>query len=146
MSISAVSSSSGVSQAFWQTSVNPQKQTFHQLSKALKSGDLAGAKEAFASLQQNAAGGQSSAVSITNDFASLQKDLDSGDLDGAKSAFSQLKTDLQSAARSTHSHYGVIKSHQHGSPPDGSSPAPQVNGTSTGTTDKDTGTTLNTYA
>jgi hypothetical protein len=102
-------SSASSSQAALQT--NPFRQRANDmqaLGKALESGDLDAAKEAFASLQANAPkgpppGGGSGDGKIKADFETLAKALADGDVDAAKTAFETLQKDLK-AARAAHGH------------------------------------------
>jgi DNA-binding FadR family transcriptional regulator len=124
MSISSISSNSGVSQTDWRSLMNQWRQDFKQLASALQSGDLAGAQKAYSALQQlqqsSQSGGQSSSQQqansgnnpIQNDFAALGKALSSGDLTGAQTAFSQLQSDLKAAFQSGAS--GGVQSAHHG--------------------------------
>jgi len=124
MSISSISSNSGVSQTDWRSLMNQWRQDFKQLASALQSGDLAGAQKAYSALQQlqqsSQSGGQSSSQQqansgnspIQNDFAALGKALSSGDLSGAQTAFSQLQTDMQAAFQNGAS--GGVQSAHHG--------------------------------
>ena len=102
MSIDAVTSS--LLSATSSTANNPQT-LFKQLSDSLSSGDLAGAKAAYQSLQQLAPQGQAQNSDPNSPFAALGKALQSGDLTGAQSAFSQ----LQAAHKGHHGHH-----HHHG--------------------------------
>ena len=139
MSISGVSNSS-TTQAAWQAMIQQQKQTFSQLSSALQNGDLAGAQQAFASLQNSSGQGQtsnanttsstnssnsSSGNAITNDFQALSTALQSGNIKDAQSAFAQLQTDMK-AKKGGHHH------HHHGGA--GSSNTSTAGATSTNTT------------
>lgn len=119
-------SQSGLSAAFKQ-----RKQDFSTLANALSSGDLQGAQQAFASLQQdmqaiqqargaqgagpdgnfngNAQNGQGGAQGAASqrqqDFSALASALSSGDLQGAQKAFATLQQDMQ-ALRQGHHHHG----------------------------------------
>jgi hypothetical protein len=124
MSVSSISSGSGVTQTDWLSVINQFKQDFKQLASALKNGDLAGAQTAFKALQQllqgNQTGGQSSNGQqagssnnpIQSDFAALGQALSSGDLSGAQSAFAKLQTDMQAAVQNNAS--GAVQSTHHG--------------------------------
>ena len=124
MSISSISSNSSLDQTDWRSLANQWKQDFKQLAGTLQSGDLAGAQQAFAALQQlqqsDRSGGQSSNRQpanpgnnpIQNDFAALGKALSSGDLTGAQTAFSQLQSDLKAGFQSGAS--GGVQSAHHG--------------------------------
>src|SRR5512135_2855409 len=94
-----------------------RKQDFSALQSALSSGDLDGAKKAFASLQQDtqsirqgrssqgtdqdgdndgSKGAQSSnGGQGKQDFTALQNALNAGDLKGAQQAFASLQQDMQ---------------------------------------------------
>jgi hypothetical protein len=82
----------------------PERQDMEALQQALKSGDLAGAQQAFAQLKQDfhaAHNGRAlwqTGVSDTlkQDLQQLQSALKSGDLAGAQSAFLQFKADFKS--------------------------------------------------
>jgi len=86
---------------------------FNTLAQSLQSGNLTGAQQAFAALQQDiqsighTQGGQQTSQSSqqtsqtsqqNNDFNTLAKALQSGDLTGAQQAFTSLMQDAQTAA------------------------------------------------
>ncbi|MHB9119606.1 MAG: hypothetical protein ACYC2R_15245 [Burkholderiales bacterium] len=152
----AQSGASGLSDLFKQ-----RKQDFSSLASALKSGDLQGAQQAFASLQQDkqtiqqsrgaqgagggdsdgdndgSKSGQAGAQGIgsqrSKDFAALSSALGSGDLQGAQQAFATLQQDIQTSRQGHHHH------HQQGA---GVQPSAS---TSTGST-ASTGSTVNVTA
>ena len=119
MSISGVSSTSGLSPTDSQSSVNQLRQTFNQLAGSLQSGDLAGAQQAFTSLEKLL---QSSKVQsatapkspVQSDLAALGQALSSGDLSAAQGDFSKLHKDLQPAGQSGASSQSVGSSRRHG--------------------------------
>jgi hypothetical protein len=119
MSISGVSSSSGLSQTGPQSSVNQLRQTFKQLASSLQSGDLAGAQQAFTSLEhllqsskaQPAVTPQSS---VQSDLAALGRALSSGDLSAAQGDFSKLQKDSQPSTQRNASSQTVGSSRRHG--------------------------------
>jgi hypothetical protein len=83
-------------------------QDFKALKSALNASDLAGATQAFATLQQDiqkassSAGGKSPFdpnSSIGKDFQALGNALQSGDISAAKQAFATFKQDIKSAGR-----------------------------------------------
>lgn len=82
----------------------PERQDMEALQKALSSGDLAGAQQAFAQFKQDFHGAHNghalfqTGVSDTlkQDLQGLQSALKSGDLAGAQQAFAQFKQDFQS--------------------------------------------------
>ncbi len=86
--------------------IQQNSQDFKALKSSLKSNDLAGATQAFNTLQQDiqnasqTAGGQSlfdSNSPIGKDFSALGKALQSGDLSGAKQAFAAFRQDMKRA-------------------------------------------------
>jgi TolA-binding protein len=100
------------------------KNDIDAIGKALSSGDLTGAQQAFSNLQSlgqpsapsgyGSTNGNSSADPITNDFNNLSSALQSGDLKSAQAAFKQLQSDLSSgdstdvtAQTGYGGHYGV---------------------------------------
>jgi outer membrane protein assembly factor BamD (BamD/ComL family) len=117
MNVSAINSASNPYQSSVQGVYQQRAQDFRSLQNALQSGDLSGAKQAFASLQSNApnstqapggavnTSGQSSP--FAKDFQTLQSALQSGDLSGAQNAFATLKQDMQGAQgfRGHHHHF-----------------------------------------
>ena len=156
MSISGVSSSSGPSQTGSQSSANQLRQTFEQLAGSLQSGDLAGAQQAFTSLEKLL---QSSKVQPANtpqspvqsDLAALGQALSSGDLSAAQGDFSKLQKDLRPAGQSGKS---VGSSHRHGhhhrpeaSDSDSSATSTATTAsTTTATSQNSTGGTISLYA
>ena len=115
MSVSTVSTStaaaSGQNQVNWRSNVKQGKQDFSQLLGALQSGDVSGAQQAFAAMQQllpgfqttpqdstastGAASGNAVAAAVGTDFRALGMALNSGSLSGAKDAVSKLQQDAQ---------------------------------------------------
>jgi hypothetical protein len=108
MSISAVSSTSSLSQTDSQSSVNQLRQTFKQLASSLQSEDLAGAQKAFSAQESLLQANQYATVqpvgtrnsTIQNDVAALGPALNFGDLSAAQSDFSRFVKDLQPAGQS----------------------------------------------
>jgi hypothetical protein len=100
MSIGAVGTSLAISPG---TQQRPERQDMEALQKALSSGDLAGAQQAFAQFKQDfhaAHHGRAlwqTAVpeTLKQDLQGLQSALKSGDLSGAQQAFAQFKSDFQ---------------------------------------------------
>jgi len=135
MSVSSVTSGVGAFMAYWRSEMQRGRQDFQQLSKALKSGDLAAAQQAFGDMRQfvpgfgasEAAGGPADAgvpaagartpaatrEAIQSDVATLGTALQSGDLAGARSAFSQLQQDMQ-APRGDRGHHYAYGHARHG--------------------------------
>lgn len=84
MSISSTSSTSFIAAPSGATK-SPERQAFGQLTKALKAGDLEGAKTAYKSMVANAPAGAS--WNPDSAFAQLGKAIQSGDVNAAKSAY-----------------------------------------------------------
>ena len=155
MSISGVSSSSGLSQTDSQSSVNQLRQTFKQLASSLQSGDLAGAQQAFTSLEKLL---QSSKVQpastpqspVQSDLAALGQALSSGDLSAAQGDFSKLQKDLQSAGQSNASSQSRRHGHHHRSEASDSDSSATTTATTastiTATSQNSTGGTISLYA
>ncbi len=84
--------------------MRPERQDMMALQKALRSDDLAGAKQAFAQFKTDFhAAHQGRALfqtgipdTLKQDLQGLQSALRSGDLAGAQQAFAQFKTDFKS--------------------------------------------------
>ncbi len=78
---------------------NPAQQlqaNVKQLAQSLQGGDLAGAQQAYSSLQQTlGSGASSSANPLNKDLSSLGQALQSGNLSNAQQAFAQLGQDAQ---------------------------------------------------
>jgi hypothetical protein len=166
MSISGVSSTSGLSQTDSQSSVNQLRQTFKQLASSLQSGDLSGAQKAFSALETLLQSNQSTSPSSTvqpasttptpvqNDLAALGQALSSGDLSTAQSTFAQLQKDLQPATQTGASGKSVGSAHRHGhhhrsagSDSDSSSTTASTTASTTSTSSQNTtGGTISVYA
>jgi len=122
---------------------NP-RQDFNALGKALQSGDLAGAQQAFSNLQQAQQANQPSTNSpttnpaspISKDFTALGQALSSGDLKDAQAAFAQLKSDLKAGqgAQATQQSAQAVKGHHHHHHHDTAETDPLPPSASTGTT------------
>lgn len=82
----------------------PERQDMQALQQALRSGDLAGAQQAFAQFKQdfhaahdgNALYQTGVSDTLKRDLQQLQTALKSGDLAGAQQAFAQFKSDFKS--------------------------------------------------
>jgi len=115
MTINNVSSSASLYQTGTQSAWKQGAQDFKALQSALQSGDLSGAQQAFATLQQDlpsstqttkSTATSSQTTPTAKDFQALQSALSSGDLSGAQQAFASLKQDLQSAGKAhKHQHH-----------------------------------------
>ena len=109
MSVAGVSSSSALNPSHLQSLFQQRRSDFQQLSKALQSGDLAGAQAAFdalSNLGQNASSSTSSSTAtsgpfrnskLAQDFNNLGQALQSGDLAGAQQAFATLQQDIKAS-------------------------------------------------
>ena len=116
MSVSGISTNTNLNQTTSaQTKFRQIRNDFQQLGQALQSGDLNGAQQAFAALQQlipnlssgsQAQNGQqgSSQNPLLAGLNAVGKALQSGDLSGAKTAFAKLQQDVQSVSHKGHHH------------------------------------------
>jgi hypothetical protein len=126
VSISAVSSTSGLSQTDSQSSVNLLRQNFDQLASSLQSGDLTGAQKALSNLDSLVQSDQSTSQTlilhststrnstIQNDVAALGPALNFGDLSAAHNDFSRLVKDLQPAGQDVTPGQSVGSARHHG--------------------------------
>ena len=120
MSITSVASSTLLTQIYaTQSTQNNQSQfqqiqtDFQQLGQDLQSGNLTGAQQDFATLQQALPTGQSqsqqnTASPIAQAFTALSQALQSGNLQDAQTAFSTLQGDIQQQQGS-----GQVQHHHH---------------------------------
>lgn len=105
MPVSNIAAASGVSQGAAQGLAQQRRDELRALIRSLKTGDLSGAQQAFAMLQQtfqNTLQAQSGGVSPSGNHSPLQKDLaaigtalQSGDIAGAQKRLAGLMQDLQ---------------------------------------------------
>src|SRR6185369_8169811 len=116
MSVSSIGSSRAASPFSVQNNFKKPFEDLKALKSALKSGDLAAAKAAFATFTkdiQKPAGstpsGDSSpaapsaaASSVANDLKSLEAALNSGDISAAQQAFASLQTDTRGVHKAKH--------------------------------------------
>jgi hypothetical protein len=109
--------------------IQQNSQNFGALKDTLNSNNLAGATQAYATLQQNiqtassAAGGRSPFAAnspIGKDFQSLGRALQAGDLSGEKQAFNSFKADIKSAGRAARAQNLQASGVEDGTPSDGS--------------------------
>lgn len=87
MSIS-ISSMTTISAVASRPPITPERQAFRDLAKALNSGDIDGAKQAYGAMIKNAPEGATWNPDAA--FAQLGKALKSGDIIGAKTAFASM--------------------------------------------------------
>ena len=96
-----------------QTKVGKLRDNFQRLEQALQSGNLSGAQQALAALQQLmsnlSAGSQisSSQSLFRTDLNAIGQALKSGDLSAAKAAFTKLQQDIQSANKGHKGHQNL---------------------------------------
>jgi hypothetical protein len=106
MAISGVGSTPLIS--FQNSPLTDFRQTYVQLVKAIRSGDLSGAQQAYAALTQLQASGQGPAADPNSPFAqALSKigpSLQNGDIAGAQRALAALQG--QTRAHHHHHHHG----------------------------------------
>ena len=92
MSVSAISSSSGLTSTAWQNQIGQVQSDFQALGKALQSGSLTAAQQAYATLQQDLPASQSSSsATSSNPLSAVGQALQSGNLTAAQQAFAALK-------------------------------------------------------
>ena len=92
MSVSAISSSSGLAPTAWQSQIGQVQSDFQALGKALQSGNLTVAQQAYATLQQDLPASQSSSsATSSNPLSAVGQALQSGNLTAAQQAFAALK-------------------------------------------------------
>jgi outer membrane protein assembly factor BamD (BamD/ComL family) len=120
MSITGVASSTLLTQIYatqnTQNNQSPFQQIqtdFQQLGQDLQAGNLTGAQQDFATLQQALPSGQSqsqqnTASPITQAFTALSQALQSGNLQDAQTAFTTLQGDIQQQQGS-----GQVRHHHH---------------------------------
>lgn len=112
---------SGVSQSSWHGHVHQARMDFEQLLQAMQSGNLGGAQQSYAAVQQSLGGGDSpGGVDMVSDaatepenpmmamaasWASLGLALQSGNLSSAQGAFSQLGQDAEVAVQTLGAHH-----------------------------------------
>jgi hypothetical protein len=148
LSISSISSSPyGAGLQQFQSAAQQRRTDFNNLAKALQSGDLSGAQQAFSDLTQT---GRSTAGNsnnpISKDFAALGDALKSGDLSQAQDAFTKLKQDLQAtqqngqAGGAHHAHRGQRAPTNDG---DGATQNATINSSNASGSTPTTGTTIN---
>jgi len=114
MSISGVSSTAASSIASWSSQQNTVQQTFNQLMQAVQSGNLANARQAYATLMQSVPGSSSPSTAsngANNPFASalqqIGQALQSGNISSAQSVLSALRTQMQGAHHHHHHRGGM---------------------------------------
>jgi hypothetical protein len=92
MTISAISSNSGILQTSGTNPMSQMKKYFDDLGSALQSGNLDDAKKAFSQLEANAPDkGTDSNNPMNADMESLKSALASGDVTAAKEAYTKIK-------------------------------------------------------
>ena len=115
MSVSGVSNTNFYQTNSTKTNFQQIRDYFQQIGQDLQSGDLNGAQQAFAALQQlipnlsagsqTQTGQQGSGQSqFAADLSALGQALESGDLTKAQDAFTKLQQDMQSVHKRHHHH------------------------------------------
>ena len=101
---------SSISSATTPQTPDPQnpRLLFMQLAKAIQSGDLSGAQDAYNALEAQGGGNPNSPFAQA--LSAIGTALQNNDIDGAKSALAQLQQQIQSAQH--HHHH-----HRHSAPP-----------------------------
>jgi hypothetical protein len=98
MSISAISSSNVLNQAYNLQNTNQQQRTeFQQLTQALQSGNVSSAQQAFSALTNRATGSGLQSAQLTQDLSALGSALQSGNLAGARNAYSSVQQNIQNS-------------------------------------------------
>jgi len=98
MSISAISSTTALSQASNLQNLNQQQKTeFQQLAQALQSGNLSSAQQVLGTLTGSTATSGLQSVQLTQDLNELGTALQSGNLSSARQAYSTIQQNLQSS-------------------------------------------------
>ena len=95
MSMSITSATASAVNSSITPHMSPERQAFKQLRDSLKSGDIDGAKQAYAAVIKNAPAGAT--LNPDSAFAQVGKDLQSGDLSGAQTAFKSVLENGMSA-------------------------------------------------
>lgn len=135
MLVSEINSNTNIQQANNQQTKSRQiRDDFQQLEQALKSGNLSGAQQAFAALQQlmpnlslgnKIQNGQTSSNQnlFRTTFNAIGQALKSGNLSEAKAAFTKLQQDVQLINKGRHSlnHYPNVAGSQNSIPGSNSS-------------------------
>jgi soluble cytochrome b562 len=114
MAVSGVSSSSNNN--YQSSPLTDLRQAFQQMAKAINSGDLTGAQQAYTTLAQMQDGGSGVPTDTSSPFAQalnqIGQALQNGDINGAQQALSSL-------SQQTHAHHH----HHHARPSSDSSPS-----------------------
>jgi hypothetical protein len=121
---STASGSSASGESASDSTATTVKNDFDAIGKALSSGDLTSAQQAFSNLQSlgqppappsdSSTNGNSSTDPISNDINNLSSALQSGDLKGAQAAFKQLQSDLSSSDSTDSTGQAGYGHHHHG--------------------------------
>lgn len=111
MSISAISSSNVLNQAYNLQNTNQQQRTeFRQLTQALQSGNVSSAQQAFSALTNSATSSGLQSAQLTQDLSALGSALQSGNVASARNAYASVQQHLQNsnpvAARHHRPHHG----------------------------------------
>jgi hypothetical protein len=106
MTVSAVSSSS--TNPYQNSALADFRQNFMQMAKAINSGNLSDAQQAFATLSNQQGNGQAPAVDpnspLGQALSQIGQELQNGDLSSAQQTLSALKSSTQAAHHGHHHH------------------------------------------
>jgi iron uptake system EfeUOB component EfeO/EfeM len=111
MTISGISSATNpyqTYQTYGQNNFAQFQQDLQTVGSALQSGDLAGAKKAFADLQQlmpNSSTSNQTQNAFTTDLNAVGQALQSGSVSDAQAAYGKLQQDMQSVQGHHHHHH-----------------------------------------
>ncbi|HVO68257.1 MAG TPA: hypothetical protein VMT12_17405 [Syntrophales bacterium] len=135
MLVSGINSNININQANnQQTKFQQIRDNFQQLEQALQSGNLSGAQQTFAVLQQlmpdlfldnNIQNGQTSSGHglFRTDFNAIGQALKSGNLSDAKAAFTKLQQDVSLINKGHHNRYPNVAGSQNSIPRSKGSPS-----------------------
>jgi len=100
MSIGAISAGSLAQGVLTASSITQAQQAWQKVQTSLASGDLAGAKSAFATVQQisknlSSVSGTTASTQLSTDMNTLGSALTAGDLSSSQTAFATVQNDLK---------------------------------------------------
>jgi hypothetical protein len=103
MSVGAISAGSLAQGVLTSSSITQAQQAWQKVQTSLAAGDLAGAKSAFATVQQinqnlSSVSGTTASTQLSTDMNTLGNALTAGDLGSAQTAFATVQNDLKNSA------------------------------------------------
>ena len=106
MSIGAISAGSLAQDVLASSNITQAQQAWQKVQTSLASGDLAGAKSAFATVQLlnqslSGASGATTGTQLSTDMTALGSALNAGDLSSAQAAFATVQNDLKNSPSPT---------------------------------------------